>query len=203
MNLKKIIRGRARRGSGGRDGLFDADRDQGLLQLEDRRAYRPDQRAPKCTSGTVAISWNRTGPAGQRGATDATGAVGPQGPAGVSVGFSQVGSSQVQYSQAAPAVGTYYVNGSVTVNVAAGDQVSCSIDDRAPAFTAANNTGGAVTMTIPVTGSLTVNSGAAVIVPCADVQKNVKSVITGAAFLGILVNQSSGTLTVRPAARAR
>ena len=145
------------------------------------------------------------GPAGAQGPQGAQGAQGAQGPAGISVGYNGYNFASAAISGNFVAAGTgvistagvYYISGSATVQVAAGDAVACEIDGVAAGQVSTiaeawvNNT---VTQeTLTMSGAPYLQAGDRLIMYCQSYLNNNGSYFDNGGFTAALVNISNGT----------
>ena len=121
-----------------------------------------------CPKGTMAVSWNQTGPAGPAGAAGATGATGPAGPAGPAGATGAVGAPGATgpAGPAGPAGSAGSPGAGATVTSLAAGNTNCpnggaeitdGNDDAAYACTGA--TGPAGSASLPLTSQVFQDSG--------------------------------------------
>jgi Collagen triple helix repeat (20 copies) len=173
---------------------------------------------PKGATGATGA----TGPTGPKGATGATGATGAPGPAGASTGVTNgvvwdVSGSPTPLTHAytmvlyfvAPVAGTYYLNASLGLTVAAGEEVTCDVggSDTTGGYTAAfyalpsvtdNQGTTSVITTIPLTASVTATAGQEIDLECGALitsspnSQSVSSGFDGGTVNAVLIANSTG-----------
>jgi len=167
-----------------------------------------------CPSGYTSLTWNQQGPAGPQGKTGAQGktgsqgATGPQGPAGVSAGVSGTSSTagslttsptfgSVLATAPVPTSGTYYVNASVLVSVAAGDTVACVLADNSGThigpFAIVGPAPSSIDDTLPLTFALPLSAGQSAVAFCADSTSGSATTFNDGSITATLISQAAGS----------
>lgn len=152
------------------------------------------------------------GPQGPQGTQGTQGTQGPQGPAGLSTGTSGSSTTAVPLSTAmtfetvlhgaaAPTSGTYYVNASVMLVVSSGDYVACIISGT-NIFSTTGPAPNEMYVTLPLTGSVSLNAGAVPTVQCEGYNGDAATEFYDGAITSVLIDSTTASSAAMTAARA-
>jgi Collagen triple helix repeat (20 copies)/IPT/TIG domain len=150
------------------------------------------------------------GPSGAQGPVGPTGAQGAQGPAGIALGYSVFSNTPTLISNASITLGTsapisstgfYYVNGSATLIMAAGDYAACYVfsvfEGEITTFPEIGPFPAPIIETVTFTGAPYLYAGDQLQLICSSVDNNASSFENGG-FGALLVGNSNNQSEAKP-----
>lgn len=164
-----------------------------------------DKAGSVCPKGNQTLVWNTTGPRGKQGPAGPTGNTGTQGPAGLSTGVS-AGNEQhvlvdggpndpitVMTAPAVPTSGVYYLNASLTIEVAQGDYVGCTFSpgsnvSNAEEIGPATNT---AFQSMSLNGEVSLSAGQSPSIACIDANSNATTQTGEGDLNAVLISSST------------